>query len=180
MLYRGPFALAALFCLLGVGYLVWWQVSAVPPAKAGALSEMSGTLLQVDDISRSAGPVHPVLELHVANKGGAPAVVILRNRNVTLGQFRSLVGDAVRVRYAPRTGVVYEFFAGEKQLVTYKESFRQQEETYLTLLDTAKIVFGASALFALLGLVGYVRARRAHRRRRNAGSLGGTTRNPRP
>ena len=159
MLYRGAFALAALFCLLGMGYLAWWQMSAVPPAKADALSEMSGTLRQVDDISRSAGPVHPVLELRVARQEGAPVVIYLRNRNVTLGQFRSLVGKNVRARYAPRTGVVYEFFAGEKQLVTYEESFRQQEETYFTLVDTAKIVFVASALFALFGLVGYLRAR---------------------
>lgn len=160
MKYRIWFALALLFFVLGIGCLAWWKWSAIPPTPAEALREVSGTLVTVEDISRSADPIHPILDLHIARADAGRTGLYIRNRNVTLKQFRALTGSEVSARYSSSTGVVYEFFAGDRQLIDYESSYHQELETYNTLKGAAKLVFVIGAVFVLLGLFGYFRARR--------------------
>jgi len=160
MRYRLWFALALLFFVLGAGYLAWWKWSAIPPTPAEALREVSGTLVTVEDISRSADPIHPILDLHISRADRGRTGLFIRNRNVTLKQFRALTGREVRARYSSETGVVYECFAGDRQLIAYEASYAQALETYNTLKGAAKLVFVVSAVFVLLGLFGYFRTRR--------------------
>lgn len=151
MKYRAWFALALVFFGLASGYLAWWNWMSVPPTPANALKEVSGTLLSAEDVSRSAGPVHPVLHLRIKANDGGMFAVDLRNRNVAQGQFRELTGKDVKARYSDETGVVYEFFAGGRQLVDYETSFQQEMEAYNTLRGAGKIAALAGTFFVLIG-----------------------------
>lgn len=153
------FALALLFFVLGICYLAWWKWTAIPPTPADSLREVSGTILTVEDISRSADSIHPILDLHIARADGRRTGLYIRNRNVTLKQFRALTGGKVRVRYSGETGVIYEFFVGDQQLIDYEASYRQELESYSTMKGAAKLVFVVSAVFVLLGLLSYFWAR---------------------
>ncbi|MEC9368066.1 MAG: hypothetical protein VX871_05175, partial [Pseudomonadota bacterium] len=152
---------------LGAGYLAWWTLSARPPAASADLAEVAGTLLKVEDISRSADSVHPLLDILVALPDGSRTGLYIRNRHVTLKQFRVLVGSDVRARYQESSGIVYEFFAGDRQLIDYQESYLQAQGSYTTLVSAARIVFAGSVVCAGFGLFGYWRARRRMARDRN-------------
>lgn len=160
MHYRIWFALALVFFGLAIGYLAWWNWMAVPPTPAEALKDISGTLARVEDVSRSAGPVHPVLDVVIDTADGGKQGLHIRNRDVTVGQFRAMIGHAVRVRYSAETGVIYAFVADGREVIGYDASFRQEMETYDTLNLAAKLAAAAGVLFALIGALMYFRRRR--------------------
>ncbi|MGE3628059.1 MAG: hypothetical protein AB7G34_16990 [Hyphomicrobiales bacterium] len=160
MKHQGWFALSLLFAVLGIGYRAAWQWTAVAPTPADALREVSGRLLKVQDVSNSKSWVRPILEFEIARPDGGRTWLHIRNRSITLEQFRALVGSEVRARYSRDTNFAYEFFSDGKRVVAYESSYRTEYSYYTSLKNTAEGVWAVSAAFGLIGLVGYVRSRR--------------------
>lgn len=154
-MYKAWFALALLFLVLGISYQAVWYWAAVPPTPASDLREMSGTLETVENVSRSANSIQPTLDVHIAGPGGRKDVLHIRNRNVTFAQFRSYVGNDVRVRYSGETGVVYEFFSAGRQIIEYDASYKHEFEIYHTLIGASRLVFAISAVSGLIGVFAY-------------------------